>query len=153
MITIFCDFCQFSAKKMSFFSKTNVMITIFAKTNRSLSKKRQIFLYFFGENILKIITSVPGAFWKMSTFLYPILCPTIWRFHREKIVAHLLIWFSRDRCHDFKNIFDKAFCDINGVFCSNYRWFLQKLDHNIVLFEKNAIFSPKIGKNWQKLWS
>jgi hypothetical protein len=26
MITIFCDFCQFSAKKLAFFSKTNVMI-------------------------------------------------------------------------------------------------------------------------------
>jgi hypothetical protein len=28
MITIFCDFSQFSAKKMTFFSKTNVMIKI-----------------------------------------------------------------------------------------------------------------------------
>jgi hypothetical protein len=26
MITIFCDFCQFSVKKLAFFSKTNVMI-------------------------------------------------------------------------------------------------------------------------------
>jgi hypothetical protein len=26
MITIFCDFCQFSAKKLAFFSKSNVMI-------------------------------------------------------------------------------------------------------------------------------
>jgi hypothetical protein len=31
MITIFSDFCQFSAKKLAFFSKTNVMIKIFAK--------------------------------------------------------------------------------------------------------------------------
>jgi branched-subunit amino acid transport protein AzlD len=28
MITIFCDFSQFSAKKLTFFSKTNVMIKI-----------------------------------------------------------------------------------------------------------------------------
>jgi hypothetical protein len=35
MITIFSDFCQFSAKKLAFFSKTNVMIAIFAKTNSS----------------------------------------------------------------------------------------------------------------------
>jgi hypothetical protein len=28
IITIFCDFCQFSAKKMAFFSKTNVVIKI-----------------------------------------------------------------------------------------------------------------------------
>jgi hypothetical protein len=26
MITIFCDFCHFLAKKLAFFSKTNVMI-------------------------------------------------------------------------------------------------------------------------------
>jgi hypothetical protein len=37
MITIFCDFCQLSAKNLAFFSKNNVLITIFAK--------------FFGENI------------------------------------------------------------------------------------------------------
>jgi hypothetical protein len=30
MITIFCDFCLFYAKIMAFFSKTNVMIKIFA---------------------------------------------------------------------------------------------------------------------------
>jgi hypothetical protein len=29
MITIFCDFCQFSAKKLSFFLNTNVMINFF----------------------------------------------------------------------------------------------------------------------------
>jgi hypothetical protein len=28
MIIIFCDFCQFVAKKLAFFSKTNVMIKI-----------------------------------------------------------------------------------------------------------------------------
>jgi hypothetical protein len=31
MITIFCDFCQFSAKKLAFFSKTNVMIKTLQK--------------------------------------------------------------------------------------------------------------------------
>jgi hypothetical protein len=49
MITIFCDFCQISAKKLAFFSKTNVMITIFAKTSFVLSQKRQSFPEFFGE--------------------------------------------------------------------------------------------------------
>jgi hypothetical protein len=40
-----------------------------------------------------------------------------------------------------------------GVFCSNYCYvFLQNFNHNIV-FWKNAIFSPKIGKNRRKLWS
>jgi hypothetical protein len=43
MITIFCDFCQISSKKLAFFSKTNVMITIFAKSSFGLSQKRQFF--------------------------------------------------------------------------------------------------------------
>jgi hypothetical protein len=46
MITIICDFCQFSAKKLAFFSKANVMITIFSKTSSSLSKNPNIFLNF-----------------------------------------------------------------------------------------------------------
>jgi hypothetical protein len=57
MITIFCDFRQFSAKKLAFFSKTNVMIKIFAKTSSRLRKNANIFAKFFAENILKIITS------------------------------------------------------------------------------------------------
>jgi hypothetical protein len=51
MITIFCDFCQFSAKKLAFFSKTNVVINFFSKSSSSLSKKRQYFRQIFGENI------------------------------------------------------------------------------------------------------
>jgi hypothetical protein len=31
MIIIFGDFCQFSVKKLAFFSKTNVMINLFFK--------------------------------------------------------------------------------------------------------------------------
>jgi hypothetical protein len=44
MITIFCDFCQFSAKKLALF----------------WVKDANFFAIFFGENIFKIITSVPG---------------------------------------------------------------------------------------------
>jgi hypothetical protein len=43
MITIFCDFYPFSAKKIGVFSKTNVMIAIFAKTRFVMRKKRQFF--------------------------------------------------------------------------------------------------------------
>jgi hypothetical protein len=43
MITIFCDYWQFSAKKLATFSKTNVMIKFLKKTSCSLSKKRQYF--------------------------------------------------------------------------------------------------------------
>jgi hypothetical protein len=51
MIIIFCDFRQFSAKKLAFFSKTNVIIKIFAKTSSSLSKKRQYFRYIFRRKL------------------------------------------------------------------------------------------------------
>jgi hypothetical protein len=44
---------QFSAKKLAFFSKTNVMITIFPKTGISLSKKRQYFRPIFRRKYLK----------------------------------------------------------------------------------------------------
>jgi hypothetical protein len=49
MITIFCGFCRFSAKKLAFFSKTNVMINYFSKTSSSLSKKRQYFRHIFRQ--------------------------------------------------------------------------------------------------------
>jgi hypothetical protein len=50
MITIFCDFRQFSAKKLAFFSKTNVMIKILHNL-AVFSRKRQFFAEFFDENI------------------------------------------------------------------------------------------------------
>jgi hypothetical protein len=61
MITIFCDLCQFSAKKLSFFSKTNVMIQFLHNLALFWAKNANFFAKFFGENILKIITSVPGS--------------------------------------------------------------------------------------------
>jgi hypothetical protein len=57
MITIFCNFRQFSAKKLAFFSKTNVTIKIF----HNLALFRVKNANFFAENIFKIITSVPGC--------------------------------------------------------------------------------------------
>jgi hypothetical protein len=59
MITIFCEFSQFSAKKLAFFLNTNVMINFFSKFSLVLSRKRQ----FFSQNVsakifFKIITSV-----------------------------------------------------------------------------------------------
>jgi hypothetical protein len=59
MITIFGDFGQFSAKKLAFFSKTNVMI----KNLHNLALFWVKNANFFCENIFKIITSVPG--WKI----------------------------------------------------------------------------------------
>jgi hypothetical protein len=61
MITILCDFCQFSAKKLAFFLKTNAMIKILHNLPLFRVKNANFFAEFFGENILKIITSVPGV--------------------------------------------------------------------------------------------
>jgi hypothetical protein len=55
----FCDFQQFSAKKLAFLSKTNVMIKILHNLPLFWVKNANFFTKFFGENILKIITSVP----------------------------------------------------------------------------------------------
>jgi hypothetical protein len=67
MITIFCDFRQFSAIFANFRRKIGVFLEkqcydhFFAKTSRSLKNKTPFFCQIFGENILKIITSVPGV--------------------------------------------------------------------------------------------
>jgi hypothetical protein len=58
MIEYFCNFCPFSAKKIGVFLKTQCYDQIFANTSSTLSKIRQIWRHFFGENISKITTSV-----------------------------------------------------------------------------------------------
>jgi hypothetical protein len=59
-LSIFCDFRQISAKKMALFFKNQCYDQNFAYFSFVLSQKRLFFAEFFGENILKIITSVPG---------------------------------------------------------------------------------------------
>jgi hypothetical protein len=54
------NFGQFSAKKMAFFSKTNVMIKFLHKLALFWVKNANYFAMFFGEYISKIITSVPN---------------------------------------------------------------------------------------------
>jgi hypothetical protein len=53
MITIFCHFQQFSAKKMSFFFK-KCYDSRLQNSAILLSKKRQFFADIFGGNILKL---------------------------------------------------------------------------------------------------
>jgi hypothetical protein len=53
MITNFCEFGPFSAKKMAFFSKTNVMISFFQNLTLFGVKNTNFFAKFFGENIYK----------------------------------------------------------------------------------------------------
>jgi hypothetical protein len=60
MITIYCNFRQFSAKNWRFSQKTNVTIKILHSLALFRVKNADFFAEFFGENILKIITSVPG---------------------------------------------------------------------------------------------
>jgi hypothetical protein len=51
MITIFCDFWHLSAKKLAFFSKTNVMIKFSQKLSLVLAKNANIFAKIFGKSI------------------------------------------------------------------------------------------------------
>jgi hypothetical protein len=53
MITIFGNFRQFSAKKLAFFSQTNVMIKILHNLGFVLSQKRQFFRRIFRQKYLK----------------------------------------------------------------------------------------------------
>jgi hypothetical protein len=67
MIKIFCDFSQICAKKLAFFLNTNVMINCFQNLALFWVKNDEIFFAkFFGKNIFKIITSVPGL-WHVDT--------------------------------------------------------------------------------------
>jgi hypothetical protein len=59
MITIFCDFRQFSAK-IGIFLKKQCYDPIFALFCFLLSKKQQIFSPIFLAKIFKITTAVPG---------------------------------------------------------------------------------------------
>jgi hypothetical protein len=67
MITIFCDFVNFW-QKMAFFSKTNIMIQFLHNLALFGVKNANFFAIFFGENIFRIITSVPDQY-KQTTIL------------------------------------------------------------------------------------
>jgi hypothetical protein len=53
MITIFCDFSQFSAKKLAFFLNTNVMINFFKNLALFCVKSAKFLVKFFGEKYFK----------------------------------------------------------------------------------------------------
>jgi hypothetical protein len=62
MITIFCDFCQFSAQKIDVFLKKHCYDQFFSsKFGFIVSQKRHFLLNFSAKIFLKIITSVPGS--------------------------------------------------------------------------------------------
>jgi hypothetical protein len=57
---ISCNFYKFSAKKVAFFLKTNVVIQNVCKNWQCFEQKRQFGRQFFGENIFIVVTSAPG---------------------------------------------------------------------------------------------
>jgi hypothetical protein len=60
IIIIFYYFCQFSAKKLAFHSKTNVTNKFLQKLALVWAKNGNNVAESFGKNIFKIITSVPA---------------------------------------------------------------------------------------------
>jgi hypothetical protein len=78
MITFFGNFSQFSAKKLAFFSQKPMLWSQFLQKLAVVwAKSANIFAKFFGENILKIITSVPGHTGR-RTFMAALVTMTIW---------------------------------------------------------------------------
>jgi hypothetical protein len=59
-VAIFCNFCHFWGEKMAFFSKTNVTVEFLLIVAVVYVKNAHFLPNCFGENIFKIITSVPG---------------------------------------------------------------------------------------------
>jgi hypothetical protein len=120
MITIFCDFWQFSEKKLAFFSKTNVMIKIFAQFSFVLSQKRQFFRWIFRRKYLKNHNIGPSFwfFWGFfsSEMLQPAavnLCKKIW--WSKSTLSHLgkLCLFAWARKKTTTNIERLAIYDCN----------------------------------------
>jgi hypothetical protein len=61
MITIFLRFSPIFCKKMAFFLKTNVMIHFLQNSAEFFVKNANLFTDFFGENVKKVITLIPGS--------------------------------------------------------------------------------------------
>jgi hypothetical protein len=64
----FLRFSPIFGEKIGVFLKNQCYDQFFSQTSSSLSKKRQYFRWIFGENILKIITSVPGRWFLIHFF-------------------------------------------------------------------------------------
>jgi hypothetical protein len=70
----------------------------------------------------------------------------------ESRSTQVLGFANRDRCYDFKNIFAKKFGK-KMAFLAQNKGKLCKMLIITLVFEKNAIFPPKIVKNCRKLRS
>jgi hypothetical protein len=75
MITIFCDFCQFSAKNWRFL-KNQCCDQIFVKTNSNLSKKCSYFRQIFRRKYLKNHNTGPWF-----------ECPMLWNFRVKETLS------------------------------------------------------------------
>jgi hypothetical protein len=94
MITIFCDFSQFSAK-IGVFLKYQCYDQLFSEFIFVLSQKRQFFAKFFGKNILKIKTSGPGR--ATSKIDRHVFCQTLSKHNRGFNRYALITIFSAFR--------------------------------------------------------
>jgi hypothetical protein len=66
MVAIFCDFWQFSAKKIGVFLKNQCYDQLFSKFSFVLSQKHQFFRRIFRQKYFKNHNIGPGFFEKMA---------------------------------------------------------------------------------------
>jgi hypothetical protein len=96
----FLRFCHFSAKKLAFFSKTNVMIKILEIIRVVWAKNANIFAKFFGENIFEFITSVPGsANAPLKLWTWPFHFWTLWSVARNGLKRCRIFIGFRWKCN------------------------------------------------------
>jgi hypothetical protein len=136
----FSRFLPIFGEKWAFFSKTmNAMIKFLQELAVCSLSKTAIFCQLFGENILKIITSVP----EMNMFAIK-----TWFFGNKKVVHRSVAFFQRTTgqnnwgyIHRFQQMFTQCgwqarvtrwACEKNRLNGSQTR-FLSKLTHNLYL--------------------
>jgi hypothetical protein len=141
MITIFCDFRHFSAKQLAFFSKTNVMNKILHYLALLWVKNANFFAEFFGENIFKIITSVPGWFSYHCFLQKYVICV------KDTILTHSWYIFPN---HNIGPRPRRIFCWLRSA----TEWILRPNSSAFILWPSNRHINTtpqKIGKRELKL--
>jgi hypothetical protein len=114
MITIFCNFRQFSATKLAFFSKTNVMIKFLQKLAVVWAKNTNIFAkilakIFLNHNIgsenFGIVWSVRSVRWNF--FFESRVCPRIKKlFHPKSLVfLEFQLWIIINTLNEKNRLF------------------------------------------------
>jgi hypothetical protein len=110
MITNFCNFCQFFGEKFGVFVKNQCYDQNFAKTSSKLRKNAN----FFGENIFKIITSVPGVDLKLQIdgFLY--ICLLLYRQFPSLFLLKVKLYMEY-RSVERQRVLYVVYCHFNAI--------------------------------------